>query len=157
MEVEIVENRKQSLFAYKNGELLFYSTIKFNWLKKNLVKIFDSKDNLILELQSYDAPFRPLNLKVLSQNIDKTKNIIQISEYEIVFNENKKLMSQKQDLLSFNQNCFYWYNGIKIAEIKQTMWNSPQKIILHIDEKELKLLDFLIIHILAVRTGYNSD
>lgn len=107
MEVEIVENRKQSLFAYKNGELLFYSTIKFNWLKKNLVKIFDSKDNLLLELQSYDAPFRPLNLKVLSQNIDKTKNIIQISEYEIVFNENKKLMSQKQD-------CFL---SIKIVSI----------------------------------------
>ncbi|MFZ0596047.1 MAG: hypothetical protein WAM46_03615, partial [Flavobacterium sp.] len=113
MEIEIIEKQNQSLVAYKDGELLFYSTIKFSLLKKNLITIFDSNDNLIIELRSYDAPFKSLKLEILSQDIDVTEKISEISKNEIIFNQNKKLKIQKEDFFSFNQNCFYLYEGVR--------------------------------------------
>ena len=79
MDIEFVENKKQSLYAYKDDELLFYSTIKFNWLRKNLVKIFDFNDDLILELLSYESPFGSAKYEILFQNKEKTKDIIEIT------------------------------------------------------------------------------
>ncbi|MGN7812733.1 hypothetical protein [Flavobacterium sp. 22076] len=153
MEIEIVENKEQNLFVYKDEKLLFYSTIKFNWLRKNLIKIFDSNHKLILEIQSYETPFRSLKYKILFQD----SNIEDISEDLIYFDGGKTIKNQKSDFLSFNQNCFYTYKGNKVAETKQKLWNSPQKIILNIDEKDLNLLKFIIIHILSRKTGYNSN
>ncbi|MTH16736.1 hypothetical protein [Flavobacterium sp. LC2016-01] len=153
MKIEIVENREQSLFVYNDDELLFHSTIKFNWLRKNLVKIFDSSDKLIFELQCYEAPFKTSKYKILFQDF----NIKEITEEYICFDEDKTLTNQKSDFLSFNQNCFYTYKENKVAETKQKLWNSPQKIILNINEKDMNLLKFIIIHVLSTKTGYNSN
>lgn len=156
MEIKIIENKKQSLYVYKNDELLFYSTIKFNWTRKNLVKIFNSNDELIIEVQSYEPMFGSAKYKIIFQNKEEIKDcIIGITEDQIFFNDNKILNKQNSDFLSFNQNCLYFFNKIMIAKIEQKMWNSPQKIILNIDEKESNFLN-VIIHVLIVRTGYDS-
>lgn len=156
-EIEIVENKKQCLFAYKNDNLLFYSTIDFKWTKKNLVKIFDKNDNLILEIQSYDAPFRSPKFKILSQKNLKGKNIREITTDFISFDNDKTLSRHRDDFFSLNQNYSHFFNQIKIAETKQKAWNSLQKINLNVDEKYLDFQDLIIIHDLVVRTGYNSD
>ena len=157
MKIEIVENRKQSLFAYKNDELLFYSTIKFNWLKKNLVKIFDSNDDLILELQSYEPPFSSAKYKILFQNIEKTKDISEITEIDMFFNLNKSLRKTKGNYFSFNINFSYFSETIKIADIKQKFWSSTQKMYLEINDENIDFLNYIMIHILSTRTGYNSN
>ncbi len=152
MEIEIIENKKQSLYVYKADELLFYSTIKFNWHRKNLVKIFNSNEDLIFELQSYAAPFRSTKYKILYQNL----NIENITDDFLRFDEDKILKNKRSDFLSFNQNSFYLHNGIKIAETKQKLWDSPQRIMLNLDENFLELLTLIIIHILSIKTGFNS-
>ncbi|MFH6996422.1 hypothetical protein ACHRVZ_00740 [Flavobacterium sp. FlaQc-57] len=157
MEIEIVENRKQSLFAYKNGELLFYSTIKFNWLKKNLVKIFDSNDDLILELQSYESPFSSAKYKILFQNKEKTKYISEITQTNIFFNQNKSLRKTRGNHFSFNTNFSYFADRTKVADIKQKFWSSLQKMFLQVHDEKIEFLDQIIIHILAIRTGFNSN
>ncbi|KQX00624.1 hypothetical protein [Flavobacterium sp. Root420] len=157
MKIEIVENRKQSLFAYKNDELLFYSTIKFNWLKKNLVKIFDSNDDLILELQSYEPPFSSPKYKILFQDIEKTKDISEITEIDMFFNLNKSLRKTKGNYFSFNTNFSYFSETIKIADIKQKFWSSTQKMYLEINDENIDFLNYIMIHILSTRTGYNSN
>lgn len=152
MEIEIVENKKQSLYVYNSDELLFYSTIKFNFLKKNLIKIFDFNNQLILELESHVTPFRSTKYKILFQNI-KIENI---TDDFLGFDEDKILKNIKSDFLKFNQNSVYLYNGIKVAEIKQKLWESQQRIMLNIDEEFLSFSNFIIIHVLSTKTGYNS-
>ncbi len=153
MEIEIVENKKQSLYVYKADELLYYSTIKFNWLNKNLIKIFNSNNDLVLEIQRHTGPFRSTTYKILFQNI----KIKDVTDDSLSFDEDKILKNIKNDFLSFNQNSIYLCNEIKVAEIKQKLWNSPQKIILNVDEKFLDFLNFIIIHVLLTKTGHNSD
>jgi len=157
MTVEILEDKKQSLFAYKNNDLLFYSTIKFNWLKKNLIKIFDSNGNLILELQSHNPPFSSSKYKILFQNKERTKDIIEISEIKLFFSLNKSLRKTKGNYFSFNTNFSYFSETIKIADIKQKFWSSSQKLSLEINPENIDFLNHIIIHILSTRTGYNSN
>lgn len=156
MEIEIVENRKQSLFVYKNDKLLFYSTIKFNWLRKNLVKIFDSSDDLILELQSYKPPFSSEKYIILFQNREKTKDISEITSISMFFNLNKNLRKTTDNYFSFNTSFSYFLDRIKIAHLKQKFWSSTQKISLQVDDENIEFLDQIIIHILSIHTGYNS-
>ncbi|KRD10516.1 hypothetical protein ASE21_12530 [Flavobacterium sp. Root901] len=153
MKIEIIEDKKQSLFVYNNDELLFYSVIKFNWLRRNSIKIFDGNDNLIIELKTYESPFRSSKYKIQFQD----ENIQIITEDYISVDENIILKNNRSTFLSFNQNCFYTYGENKVAETKQKLWNSPQKIILNIDEKYLSFLKFIVIHILSTKTGSNSN
>lgn len=51
MEIKIEEGKNQSLYAYKNNELVFYSISKHNWFKQ-VISIFDSEDKLVLEIKS---------------------------------------------------------------------------------------------------------
>ena len=157
MEIEIVENTKQSLFAYKNDDLLFYSTIKFNWLKKNLIKIFDCNDVLILELQSYNPPFSSAKYKILFQNIERTKNISEITEINMFFNLDKSLRKTKGNYFSFNTNFSYYSETVKIADVKQKFWSSLQKMHLEVNDENFDFLNYIIIHIISTRTGYNSN
>jgi hypothetical protein len=157
MKIEFLENRKQSLFAYQNGELLFYSTIKFNWLKKNLVKIFDYNDDLIIELQTYESPFSSAKYKILFQNIEKTRDISEITETNLFFNFDKSLRKTKGNIFSFNTSFSYFLDRTKIADIKQKFWSTSQKMSLEINDENVEFLDYLIIHVLSTRTGYNSN
>ncbi len=64
---------------------------------------------------------------------------------------------QKDDFFAINQNFSYSLNGIKIAQIKQKTWNSAQKINVEINNQYLDFKDLILIHILIIRTGFNSD
>lgn len=157
MEIEIVENKKQNLYVYENDVLLFYSTIDFKWTRNNIIKIFDYKDDLNLEIEDSNGLFWSRKFKILFKKMTEEKNIKDFSFDHILFNENVKLKRQKDDFFALNQNFSYSLNGIRIAEAKQKMWNSPQKIALEIDDRYLDFKDFIIIHILIIRTGFNSD
>lgn len=136
--------------------MLFYSTIKFNWFRKNLIKIFDSNDDLILELQSYEPVFSSGRYKILFQNKNKTKDIILIDKIYIS-NQNVMLRRTQENIFSFNTNFSYFLDEIKVADIKHKFWSSLQKIFVKIDNENIELLDQIIIHILSIRTGYNSN
>ncbi|WP_431241583.1 hypothetical protein ACQ9BO_16265 [Flavobacterium sp. P21] len=157
MEIEIIENNKQSLFVYKNGELLFYSTIKFNFLRKNIIKIFDSNDELVLELKSYQTPFSSAKFEILFQNKDKTNDINEITEVYLTFDHNQTIRRIGENHFSFNLKSSYFINKIKIADIKLKFWTSTQKMSLNLNLEYEEFLDSIIFHILSTRTGYNSN
>ncbi len=157
MEIEIVENKKQSLYVYENDKLLFYSTIDFKWTGNNIIKIFDSKDDLNLEIEDYKGFFWSQKFKILFQKTREERKINGFTYDYISFDENENLKRQKEDFFALNQNCFYSLKGTKIAQTKQKMWKSWQKITLEINDKYLDFKDLIIIHILVIRTGSNSD
>ncbi|UWY27169.1 hypothetical protein N4T20_15710 [Flavobacterium sp. TR2] len=157
MKIELVENKKQSLYVYENDILLFYSTIDFKWTKKNIIKIFDDKDDLILEIEILQLPFKLQKIKILFQKTIEEKVIKDFTYDYILFNKNENLKRQKDDFFDLNQNYSYSLKGIKIAQTKQKMWNSPQKISLEINDQYLYYKNLIIIHILVMRTGFNSD
>ncbi|MCD9573931.1 hypothetical protein [Flavobacterium soyae] len=156
MEIEIIEDKNQNLFVYKDGKLLFYSTIKFNWLRKNLIKIFDSNDDLILELQSYEPVFSSAKYEILFQDKDKIKDIIEINK-SYISNQDTILRITPENIFSFNTDFSYFLDGIKVADIKHKFWSSSQKISVLFDNENIELLDQIIIHILSIHTGYNSN
>ncbi|MBS7230627.1 hypothetical protein KHA90_06295 [Flavobacterium psychroterrae] len=155
MEIEIVENKKQSLYAYKNNELLFYSTGKFNWYK-TIIKVYNYNDDLVLNLES-KVIFINNSYKILFQNENLLNNILGITDSHLFFDKNKSLKKNYNDrLFSINWNYHYTSEETKIAEVTQNLWKSPRKISLNINDENLDFLDSIIIHILAVQTG-NSD
>ncbi|CAA9201987.1 hypothetical protein [Flavobacterium collinsii] len=153
MTIEFTEDKKQSFFAYKNDELLFYSTIKFNWLRKNLVKIFNSNNDLILELQSYEPVFSSPKYKILFQNKQKTKDISEITELNLFFDINKKIRKTNENLFSFKTSFSYYSTTTKIADLKVKYWSS--KMSLQINDENIEFLDPIIIHLLSTYTGHN--
>lgn len=157
MEVEIIENNKQSLFVYKNGELFFFSTIKFNFFKKNLVKIFDSNDELILELESYERPFSSAKFEILFQNKDKTKDINEITKVCLTFDQDKTIRRIGENHFSFNLKSSYFINKIKLADIRLKFWSTTQKMSLNLNLEGEEFLNSIIFHILSTRTGYNPN
>lgn len=156
MEIEILEKDNQSLYAYKDGELLFYATIKFKWFN-SLVKIFDHKNDLVLEVGI--KAFFKLEYNILFQNEALTKNIGEIYYSDIYFNENKRLTSKTRYFITFNASLYYFSGKNEIAEIKQKIWNlsTRKKFILTIDDEYLEYLNQIIIHILVVQTSDKSD
>lgn len=156
MKIEIVEDKKQSLFAYKDEELLFYSTIKFNWLRRNLIKIFDCNDNLVLELKRTEPVFSSNKFKILFHNEVKLQGLVELNETFISFEKNKILKRKSNNFLT-NINFSYFYNDNKIADIKEILWTSLQKQYLEIENENVHFLDQIIIHILSIKTGYNSN
>ncbi|MEG0851414.1 MAG: hypothetical protein RSF34_10920 [Flavobacterium sp.] len=157
MVIEIVENKKQSLFVYRNEELLFYSTIKFNWLRKNLIKIFDPTDELILELQSYETPFSSAKFEILFQNKNITKDITEITKTSLSFDQNKTIKRISEKYFSFNLKHSYFLDKIKLADMKGKFWSTTQKISLNLNMEHEEFINPIIIHILSTKTGYNSN
>ncbi|MBS7253905.1 hypothetical protein [Flavobacterium branchiicola] len=157
MEIKIIEDKKQSLYAYKNDQLLFYSTIKFNWLRKNLVRIFDSNDQLVLELQISETPFGSAKFKILFQNKGLIKDVTEITKTNILFDGNKKIRKTSENLFSFNLKSSYFLEKSKIADVEGKFWTTTQKFYIDFDSEYEEFLNLVIIHILATRTGYNSN
>ncbi|MEN2399529.1 hypothetical protein GKZ90_0007055 [Flavobacterium sp. MC2016-06] len=151
MKIQIEEGKNHSLYAYKDDELLFYSTIKFYW-NKRIIKIFDKNNELILEVKS-KMIFCEAKYSFLFQNEDLAKNIMKINCDEIHFGENQYLNRKKDDFFSLNLNGSYFLKEIKIGEIKQKWWRSKKKILLDLGNNEnLKFLEYIIVHILVVNT-----
>lgn len=82
MEIEILQDKKQSLYVYKNDELLFYSKIKFNFTNR-IVAIYNQNDILVLEVK-YKMTLINNFYKILFQNELVTENISEITNTRII-------------------------------------------------------------------------
>jgi hydroxymethylpyrimidine pyrophosphatase-like HAD family hydrolase len=151
MEIEIIEKQNQSLVAYKDGELLFYSTIKQNWFSR-IIKIYNPYDVLVLELK-YDS----FSYKILHQNKFMTKLICEINNNDILFNNDKRLYIKSFYFISINNNFNYFFKGRKIAQVKQKIISFSTKFLLTINDENLDFLDQIILHVLSIKTGFSID
>lgn len=155
MEIEIVENKKQSLYVYRNDELLYYSTVEFNWYK-TIIKIFDHNNDLVLDLENR-VIFINNYYKILFQKENLLNDISDITDDHILFNKNKKLKKKYNNrFISMNWNYHYTFEETRIAEVTQNLWKSPRRILLNMNDENLDFLHSIIFHILAVQTG-NSN
>ena len=154
--IEIIEKKDQNLYVYQNENLLFYSKLKWNWLKRNVVTIFDEKNDLVIEFQSYTS-FFITKFKILKQDNDKTYKISKINDAYINYGKNINLKKETDNHFSFNLNFSYFYKKRKVAEVKQKLYSFPQKIHINIEEKNIEFRNLVIVHIFAIRTGYSSD
>src|SRR5271167_2899867 len=103
MDIEIIEKNNKRVFVYKEGELLFYSIIKFNWINR-ILKIYNSNNDLIIELQ-IGGFFMESTFAILFQNDNLLHNITAISESQIYFDENRSLKKRYNNrIISFNWN-----------------------------------------------------
>lgn len=151
MEIKIIEKQNQSLAVYKDGGLLFYSTIKFNWFNR-VVKIYNPHDVLVLELK-HDT----YSYEILHQNKFMTKLISNINNETITFNTNKRLFVKSRYFISINQDFNYFLKKDKIAQVKQKTINYCTAFLLDINEEYLEFTDQIILHVLAIKTGFSYD
>jgi len=155
MEIEIVQDKKQSLYVYKDDELLFYSKIKFNW-NNRIISIYDQNDILLLEVE-YKMTFIKTYYKILFQNELVTENISEITNTRIIFGHDKRLYIKDDYFISLQGNFSYYLKEVRISRLKQKSWISKPKMSLSINDENLEFLNPVIFHILAIRAGNNSD
>jgi hypothetical protein len=155
MEIEIVQDKKQSLYVYKDDELLFYSKVKFNW-NNIIISIYDQHDIVVLEIE-YKMTFLKTYYNILFQNELLTKNISEITDTRIIFDSDKRLYIKQDYFFSLQGNFSYYLKEVKISQLKQKVWISKPKLLLNINDQNLDFLNPVIFHILAIRAGNNSD
>jgi len=156
MDIEIIEKNNKRVFVYKEGELLFYSIIKFNWINR-ILNIYNSNNELIIKLQ-IGGFFMESTFAILFQNDNLSHNITAISESQIYFYENRSLKKRYNNrIISFSWNYYYVFKEVKIAQVKHKIWSNSSRTFLSINEGNLIFLDQIIIHILAIKAGYDSN
>ncbi|MRX69939.1 hypothetical protein SAMN06265349_101133 [Flavobacterium resistens] len=155
MEIEIIRDKNQSLYVYKNDELLFYSKVKFNWTNR-IISIFNCNDILLLEVKS-KMTFIKSDYEILFQNELIADNISEITNGRIIFGSGKRLYIKQDYFISLDGNFSYYFKEIKISQLKQKTWISKPKLTLNINDENIEFLDTVIYHILAIRAGNNSD
>jgi hypothetical protein len=151
MKISIIEKDGQNLYACKDDKLIFYSHIKYNHFKRNVLKIFDGNNHQILELKLF-RPFLNTRYKIISQDKTVTKDISKISDSEVCFEQIKLIQRKREHFFALNLNASYFSENRHIADVKQKMWYSSKKIQLLIEEKDSEFLKIIIIHILATCT-----
>jgi hypothetical protein len=155
MEIEILQDKKQSLYVYKNDELLFYSKVKFNWSNR-IIAIYDNNDILLLEVK-YKMTFIKTYYKILFQNELIPENISEITNTRIIFDFGKRLYIKQDYFFNITGNFSYYFKEIRVSQLKQKNWISKPKMLLNINNENLEFLNPVIFHILLIRAGYNSD
>lgn len=154
MEIEILRDKKQNLYVYKNKELLFYSKLKSNWTN-SIVEIYNEDDTLLLEVQ-YKMTLINSYYKILFQNELVKENIVEITDTRIIF-DNKRLYTKQDYFIAISGNFSYYFKEIRICRLKQNNWISKPKILLNINDENLEFLNLVIFHILATGAGNISD
>lgn len=158
MEIEVIYD-KGGLCAYKNDELLFYSTSSATNMNlfQRTIKVFNHDDNLVLELKMIDLIFKN-NYKILFQNNDLIDHITKIDYGDIYFDENKSLKKRYNNrIISLNWNYYYMYEHIKIAQVKHNLKYYPCKMVVNIEDQNLGFLNQILIHVLSMRTADPND
>lgn len=153
MEIEILEKNKKSQFAYKDGNLLFYSTLKSNWTSR-IIKIFNQNNDLVLELKCRSFFMKSI-YKILFQNELLTTSITEINGRSIIFDQDKHLTVKPKSYISFSYN--YYSGNAEIAELKKNILSSANKMIIDVKDDKLEFLDQIIIHVLSIETGVSVD
>jgi hypothetical protein len=155
MEIVILQDKKQSLYVYKNDELLFYSKVKFNWVSR-IISIYNHNDILLLEVK-YKMTFINTYYKILFQNELVKENISEITNTRIIFDYDKRLYIKQDYFFNIIGNFSYFFKEIRISQLKQKNWVSKPMMLLSINDENSEFLNPVIFHILAIRAGYNSD
>lgn len=155
MEIEILQDKKQNLFVYKNDQLLFYSKVKFNFTNR-IVAIYNQNDILLLEVK-YKMTLINSCYKILFQNELVKENILEITNTRIIFDYNKRLYIKQDYFFNIIGNFSYYFKEIRVSQLKQKNWVSKPMMLLSINDENLEFLNPVIFHILAIRAGYNSD
>ena len=156
MEIEIIEKQNQSLFAYKENALLFYSKVNSNIINK-IIKVFNKDDNLVLELKITDLVFKN-NYKIIFQNNELIDHITRINYRDIYFDDSKSFTKRYNNrIISFSWNYYYSYKQIKIAQVKHNTKYYPCKMLVNINDENLGFLNQILVHILSVRTADSND
>ncbi|MXO04238.1 hypothetical protein [Flavobacterium sp. HBTb2-11-1] len=155
MEIEILQDKKRSLYVYKNNELSFYSKVKFNWANR-ITKIYNHDNILLLEVE-YKMTLINSHYKILFQNELVKENIVEITDTRIVFDTNERLYTKQGYFIAINGNFSYYFKEIRVSQLKQKNWVSNPKILLNINDENLEFLNLIIFHILATGAGYSSD
>lgn len=155
MEIEIVD-LDRGLRAFKDNSLLFYSTVKINIFNR-IIKVFNYDDILVLELKVTDIILK-INYKILFQNNDLINHIARIGYNSIFLDEDKSLKKRFNNrIISFNWNYSYFYNNVRIAQVKHNTKKYPCIMVLDIEEKNLNFRDQILIHILSTRIADPND
>ncbi|PXY47243.1 hypothetical protein [Flavobacterium hydrophilum] len=153
MILEIIQKGRQSLFVYQDGNLLFYSVVKFNWINR-IINIYNQNDDLLLELKCRSF-FMKSNYKILFQNQSLNPFINEINSRSITFNTDKYLTVDSKYFISFNYN--YYFRDTKIAELKKKIFSISSKMTLELNDENLEFSDQIIMHILSIETGVSVD
>lgn len=155
MEIEILQDKRQSLYVYKNDELLFYFKVKFSWANR-ITAIYDHNDILLLEM-NYKMTFLNTYYKILFQNELVKEHVLEITNTRIVFDYDKRLYIKQDYFFNITGNFSYYFKEVRAAQLKQKNWVSKPKMLLIVNDENLEFLNPIIFHILAIRAGYNSD
>lgn len=155
MEIEILQDKRQSLYVYKSDELLFYSKVKFSWVNR-ITAIYDHNDILLLEM-NYKMTFLNTYYKILFQNELVKEHVLEITNTRIVFDYDKRLYIKQDYFFNITGNFSYYFKEVRAAQLKQKNWVSKPKMLLIVNDENLEFLNPIIFHILAIRAGYNSD
>lgn len=153
MILEIIQKRRQSLFVYQDGKLLFYSVVRFNWINR-IINIYNENDDLLLELK-YRSFFMKSNYKILFQNQSLNPFINEINSRSITFNTDKHLTVDSKYFISFNYN--YYFRDTKIAELKKKIFSTSSKMTLELNDENLEFSYLIIMHVLSIETGVSVD
>ncbi|KAF2330754.1 hypothetical protein [Flavobacterium nitrogenifigens] len=155
MEIEILQDKKRSLYVYKNNELLFYSKVKSNWTNR-VTEIYNHDDILLLEVK-YKMTLIKSSYKILFQNELVKEEIVEITDTRIVFDTDKRLYTKQDYFIAIDGNFSYYFKETRISQLKQKSWVSNPKIFLSINDENLEFLNLVLFHILATEAGYSSD
>ncbi|AWK06062.1 hypothetical protein HYN56_18250 [Flavobacterium crocinum] len=155
MEIEILQDKKRSLYVYKNNELLFYSKVKSNWANR-ITEIYNHDDVLLLEVKHKMTLIKSY-YKILFQNELVKEDIVEITDTRIIFDSNKRLYTKQDYFIAINGNYSYYFKENRVSQLKQKNWVSNPKIFLSINDENLEFLNPVIFHILAIEAGYSYD
>ncbi|MDO8317452.1 MAG: hypothetical protein Q7T12_08015 [Flavobacterium sp.] len=152
MEFKIIEQKNRGLNVYKNEDLIFYSTIKTNWLKTNLIKIFDKSGNKIIELNK--TGIFTDKIRILNQNIEFTKNISEIKTLKICYGKSIQIKTSIIIFPFLKPKIFYYNNG-PIGVLKEN-FKPKKEFTLTIEEENIEFLNPIIFYILTINTDFEN-
>ena len=152
MEFKIIEQKNRGLNIYKNENVIFYSTIKRNWLNTNLIEIFDNSGNKIIELKR--TGLFTDKIKIINQNVELSENISEIKTLKICYGKNIQIKSSITIFPFLNPKKFY-LNNIKIGTLKEK-FKSKKEFILSIEEKNIEYLNPILFYVLAINTDFEN-
>jgi hypothetical protein len=118
MEIEIIQDKKQRLYVYKNEKLLFYSKVKFNFANR-IIAIYNQNNILLLEVK-YKMTLINNYYKILFQNeLVKESILEEITNTRIIFDYDKRLYIKQDYFFNITGNFSYYFKKNRVSQLKQ--------------------------------------
>lgn len=149
MELKVIASINKDLEIFKNDEKIFYSTIKYLWLRK-IIEVFNAKDEKLIEIKY--AGFFTETYKIISQSDILNLKIKSINDSEILLNDNSKIQKSRYSF-GFKSRSAYMHKGEKIATSEENYWFWKRKFVIKIETIDSELLNILAMVILIYENG----